>query len=61
MAQRNGVRLPYADAAHLRRAYAFDGFHHFGWWIFVMNRSFHFARHIEEALVALGICEFWLW
>ena len=25
MAQRNGVRLPYADAAHLRRAYAFDG------------------------------------
>jgi adenine deaminase len=24
MAKRNGVQLPYADAAHLRRAYAFD-------------------------------------
>jgi adenosine deaminase len=29
MAQRNGVRLPYADAASLRRAYAFDSLQSF--------------------------------
>jgi len=29
LAQRNGVRLPYADAAALRRAYAFDSLQSF--------------------------------